>query len=198
MTAAAPSCPSRAVRAVLWVDARAGRRSFLPLVGVFPALDYVAPFMPNQALMMVLAALRPARWVAVALTFAGGTALGAFLTALLIQAIAPTLSTSLFGSPEALQANEAAAVVRSYGPFALALLGLLPWPPRLAAIAAAASGLNPGLIGAAVLVGRIPPTLILSFLAARSPHLLRRWPRVEALFAQVEAARGADSSPCDR
>lgn len=37
------------------------RRWFLPAVAIFPAADYVLPFLPNQMLLLALSVLHPKR-----------------------------------------------------------------------------------------------------------------------------------------
>lgn len=179
---------SRLGKAIRWLDDEAGRRGFLFKVGMFPLLDYALPFLPNQMLLIALALLQRSRWLALALTFAIASAIGALTAALIVQfaggGIANWLTSSVDGAEQAL------ALVENYGLTGLAMLALLPWPPRTGVIVCAIAGLPPIQIMLAVGAGRLVPAAAIAFLAARSPLLLRRIPGIDRQLVKLELDRG--------
>jgi hypothetical protein len=181
---------SRTARTVAALDGAADRAWFLPAVSAFPLADYVFPFLPNQMLLVALCILQPARWWQFALTFVLAGALGAVLTTLAVQTVGPAVLETFFadalegGAPPAVM-----AMVEQYGLWALALLGMLPWPPRTAVLVCALAGLSPAAIGLAVAAGRIVPSAAYSLLGAKAPRLLRRFRSIEALLGEVETLR---------
>lgn len=185
--------PSRALRAARYLDRLSDRPVFLPAVSVFPFLDYALPFLPNQLLLILLSALRPARWIAIALVFTAATVCGAMVTAWLIQSVASPMLSSLFGTSEGSGASDTFAQAKSYieeyGLWALTVLALLPAPPRTAVIVCATLGLPPLQIGAAVGAGRIFSAGGVAYLAARAPGWLRRFKKVDQALSALEEHR---------
>ena len=193
--------PSRAARLVLALERRADRPWFLPAVSVFPLTDHVLPFLPNQMLLLGLSVLLPRRWWHLALAFVLATGLGAVLTALAIQELGRPLLETLFGATltdgmgqDGTGAAVLAAVER-HGLIALAVLAMLPWPPRTAVIVCALAGLPPFAIGAAVAAGRVVPACAYTLIGARAPGFLRRWRAADRLLTAIEAGRAADPGP---
>lgn len=193
--------PTRAGRTLIRLDRAAHRPWFLPTLALFPLSDYALPALPNQMLLMGVSALHPRRWRLTALTFVVASAVGAFLVATVVQLAGPWLWDTVGGlTPGSDELREASGLVAEYGVWALALLALLPWTPRVAVLLCALAGLQPWTIALAVLVGRPLPVTLLAVTGAKAPHLLRRWPRVDRVLAEVEAQRatvpptsGADS-----
>jgi hypothetical protein len=177
----------RTVRILRRLDAAARRRWFLPAAGVFPLSDYALPVLPNQMLLIVLAVLHPRRWRALAVTFVTAAGLGALLVAGAVQTAGPWLLETLPGDRDALAG--AAGQVRRYGLWALAVLSLLPWPPRTAVLACALAGTPAWVIAAVVLTVRPLPVVAMAFTAAKAPHLLRRWSRIDRVLTAVESHR---------
>ncbi|MGX2993573.1 VTT domain-containing protein [Streptomyces sp. JNUCC 64] len=187
---AAPAPPSRAVRALTRLDRAAHRRWFLPAVGVFPLGDYLLPVLPGQLLLAGLSALHPRRWWTLALTFVTGSVLGAFLTALAVRAAGPWLREAAGRlAPEAAELARIGDLVAADGPWALALLALLPWTPRTAVVACALAGISPWTIALAALAGRPVPLVVIALVSARAPGLLRRFRGVDRALTAVAAAR---------
>jgi hypothetical protein len=181
---------SRAARTIVALDRRADRPWFLPAIALFPMSDYVLPVLPNQMMLLGLAMLRPARWIALIATFVLATALGALLTAWAIQYWGRPFFDAVFA--DALPVGTLAeldALVTRYGTVTLALLAMLPWPPRTGVIACALFGLSPATIGLAVAIGRIVPTTGYALAGAHAPRLLRGWPRLGRLSAEVQRLR---------
>lgn len=190
--------PSRAARIIAALDVIADRPWFLPAVSVFPLTDYVMPFLPNQMLLIVLSVLQPRRWCLFALAFVAATGLGAWLSAHAIQAVGPWLLDALFGGrPEEGAAARVLGMVERHGLWALALLAMLPWPPRTGVVVCALGGLPPTLIGAAVAAGRVVPAGLYTLAGSRAPRLLRRFRSIDRVLGEVEALR-SPSMPRDR
>lgn len=182
--------PSLTACAIVGLDRRADRPWFLPAIGLFPLSDYVLPFLPNQMLLLGLAMLRPARRTALILTFVLAAALGALLTAWAIQYWGRPLFDAIFADALPAEAiSELDARVARYGPLALTVLAILPWPPRTGVIACALFGLSPTIIGLAVAAGRIVPATAYALAGAHAPRLLRHWPGLDRLAAQVETLK---------
>lgn len=190
--APAPRRPAtRAGRTLARLDRAAHRPWFWPMLAVFPLADYALPALPSQMLLTGVAALHPRRLRRIALTFVVASALGAFLTATAVQAAGPWLLNSL-GRPDGLGGTDGpAGLVTRHGPWALALLALLPWTPRAAVLVCALAGVPPWTIALAVLAGRPLPVALLALAGARAPRLLRRSRRVARMLAEVETDRAA-------
>ncbi|MFF8955075.1 hypothetical protein [Streptomyces sp. NPDC014894] len=188
---AAPHGPTtRAGRILVRLDRAAHRPWFLPALALFPLGDYAMPAMPNQMLLMGVSALHPRRWLTIALTFVTASAAGAFLTATAAQLAGPWLMEAAGALvPARSELRESGAFVARHGVWALALLSLLPWTPRVAVLVCALAGVPPWSIALAVLAGRPLPVTALAAAGARAPHLLRRSRRAERLLAEVRARR---------
>jgi membrane protein YqaA with SNARE-associated domain len=153
-----------------------GRRWFLPAAAAIPAADFLMPALPAQFALATAATLRPARPLLIAALFALSAGIGAAMAASAVQAFGLTaqeLADRGFVSAE--RAREGAELVRAHGFTALVVLALLPLPPRAATLLAAAAGMSPLAIGAAVALGRTVPSSCLALLAARAPGSLRRF-----------------------
>lgn len=186
----AEAAPSRPARALLALERQADRPWFLPAVGVFPLCDYILPFLPNQLLLAGLSMSLPRRWIVLALTFVAATAAGATLIVAAIQQFGTPVMEQILGEmPEANAVTPVLAQIRRYGLPALAVIAMLPWPPRMAVLACALAGLPPVEVGLAVLAGRIVPATIYAGLGAKAPNLLRRNPRVDRIIREVAAAK---------
>ena len=177
------AAPSRRERAIQWLDGAAAQRGFLFKVALFPLLDYALPFLPNQMLLVALSFLQQARWLALALTFAVASALGAFAIAAIVQSVGGSFSNWLAGNVDG--AGQVIAFIERHGLIGLMVLALLPWPPRTAVMLCALSGLAPVQIMLAVGFGRLAPAAAIAFLAAQSPAWLRRIPGVDRQFARL-------------
>lgn len=160
---------ARALRAL---DRRSEQSNFLPLMSVFPLIGYIVPLLPTQLLLVALSFLHRSRWPSIALSFLVATSVGAFLTSVLIQSVGGGLKDYLLSSSES--ARQVADGIATHGLWAVAILALLPWPPRSAVLICAFAGLNPAAIAISTLAGRIAPTVLLAWLAAHSPDALRR------------------------
>ena len=192
MSGAAPTEMSRTARAIRWIDRQADARWFHARVGVFPLLDYVLPFLPNQLLLVALSYLQRDRWAGLAATFAVASALGALAVALVVQGVGGGVAAWVAGRVEG--AGTVFDMVEAHGAWALALLALLPAPPRTGVMLCAISGVPPLQVATAVLAGRLVAASLIAWLAARSPDWLRRVPglarHVDGLERLKAAARG--------
>ncbi len=186
-TGPASSPATRTVRVLRRLDRAAQRRWFLPATAVFPLSDYALPVLPNQILLTTLAVLHPRRWWQLTITFVAAAGLGAFLVAAAVQATGTWVLDAIPGDPQAL--TDVTGQIRRYGLWVLVGLSLLPWPPRTAVLACALVGIPPWAIAAAVLAGRPVPVAAMAFTGARTPHLLRRFRRIDRLLTAVEADR---------
>lgn len=189
--ASRPRAPSRTARTVVALDRMANRPWFLPAVSLFPLADYVLPFLPNQMLLIALSVLQPRRWWMFALTFVIATGTGAWLTAHALQmAVGPVLLEAAFGGgPDAGAAPKTLLLIETYGLWALALLAMLPWPPRTGVIVGALAGLPPFNIGLAVATGRVIPACAYAAIGAFAPYLLRRIGAVDRVLSEAEDVR---------
>jgi uncharacterized membrane protein YdjX (TVP38/TMEM64 family) len=156
-------------------------------MSVFPLIGYLVPLLPTQLLLVALSFLHRARWLPIALSFLVATSVGAFLTSVLIQSVGGGLKDHLLSSSES--ARQVADGIATHGVWAIAILALLPWPPRTAVLICAFAGLNPAAIAISILVGRTAPTLLLSWLAAHSPDMLRRNGWFGDAFDHIEQLR---------
>lgn len=136
-------------------------------MSVFPLIGYLVPLLPTQLLLVALSFLHRSRWRLIALSFLVATSVGAYLTSVLIQSVGGGIKDYLLSSSECVR--HVADAIAIHGLWAVAILGLLPWPPRSAVLICAFVGLNPAAIAISILAGRTVPTVLLSWLAARSP-----------------------------
>lgn len=181
---------SRTARTITALDGAAGRPWFLPAVAAFPLADYALPFLPNQVLLVALCVLQPRRWWQFAIAFVLAGSLGAILTTLVIQTLgAPAVDGFVGDSLEGGAPAGLEDLIEQYGLWALALLAMLPWPPRTAVVVCALAGLAPLEIGIAVALGRVVPTAAYTLLAARAPQILRRFKSVDRVLREVDALR---------
>ena len=188
--------PSRSVALARKLDTIADKPGFLPAVSVFPFLDYALPFLPNQLLLILLSAMRPTRWWAIAAAFTIATIAGAAVTAWLIQSLAGPAIDAVFGvTPGASERSDSGSLTQArelvdrYGVWALSVLALLPTPPRTAVIVCASLGLPPLHIACAVGLGRVVSANAVAFLAARIPGVLRRFNTVDRALRAIEPRR---------
>jgi membrane protein YqaA with SNARE-associated domain len=168
----------RLERAAAFFDRSAGRPWFYPAAGAFPFFDYFLPFLPNQALLIALCAAGPQRWFRLASVFVLASALGAALTAVIVQSVGDSRAlAAMLGDGAADGWSRVEGLVDAYGIAILALLALLPFPPRTAVLVSALAGLSPMLIALAVGIGRMVPVFAIAFASARAPSLIARLSR---------------------
>lgn len=189
---AAVGRPSALLRAVRWIDRQAGRPSFYAKIAAFPLLDYAVPVLPNQMLLVALALLQRGRWLAIAATFVLASAAGAGAMAVVVQAVGGPLAGWLTANLDA--AGRVFELIESNGTWGLAALALLPVPPRTGVLLCSLAGLPPASIMLAVGTGRVVPATAIAFAAARSPHVLRRWPGMRWRLDRLEALRSEGAS----
>lgn len=184
---------ARVLRAL---DRRSEHPSFLPLMSVFPLIGYLVPLLPTQLLLVALSFLHRSRWLFIALSFLMATSVGAFLTCVLIQFVGGGLKDDLLSNSES--ARQVADGIVTYGVWAVAVLALLPWPPRSAVLICAFAGLNPVAIALSIFVGRIAPTFLLAWLAARAPDVLRHLGWFDEAFDHIERLRKKSVADMER
>jgi hypothetical protein len=173
-------------RFIAWMERHSHKKWFWGSVWLCPALDYVLPMLPNQMLMIALSALKPARWLFIALLFVSASAAGAYAAAFAVQQFQEAAASLLPAADEASAAwTSAKANVERWGLWALAVLSLSPFPPRLGVLVCAAAGMPPEQIGLVVAAGRTSPAIILTFLAAKAPARLRGYRKLDALFDRL-------------
>jgi uncharacterized membrane protein YdjX (TVP38/TMEM64 family) len=177
----------RLARTLRALDRRSEQPNFLLLMSVFPLVGYLVPLLPTQLLLVALSFLHRAQWLSIALSFLVATSVGAFLTSALIQSIGGGLKDYLLSSSE--NARQVAEIIAIHGLWAVAILALLPWPPRSAVLICAFIGLNPVAIAVSILAGRIAPTVLLAWFAAHSPDRLRRIGWFGDAFEHIEKLR---------
>ena len=156
----------------------------VPLTATSTAADAILPVLPTQTLLVTLALLHPQRWLRTGLWFAWGSVLVGDLMALAVG----QLGTEVVARALAAVGVEAAthpdaetgvlAWVREYGPWALAVLALGPWPVRSAVALCALSGVSWLAIAGALAAGRVMAFPGLAWLVTRRPAwLIRVMPR---------------------
>lgn len=186
------SLDGRLARVLRLIDSQAQKPSFLPLISVFPLVGYLVPLLPTQLLLVSLSLLHQARWLSIALSFLLATSIGALITSLLIQKVGGGFGETLVSKNSSLR--QISAFISAYGLWAIAILALLPWPPRSAVLVCAAVGLNPVAIALTVLVGRTAPTLLIAWLSAHAPNILRRVQRFDIVLDHIHELREKRSS----
>ena len=162
----------RLARTLRRLDQKSEQSSFLLIMSVFPLIGYLVPLLPTQLLLVTLSYRHPNRWLMIAVIFLLATSVGAFLTSVLVQFLGEGVKIYLLSSFET--ARHMATFISIHGLWAVALLALLPWPPRSAVLICAFVGLNPVAIAITIFFGRIVPTFFLAWLSAHSPDVLRR------------------------
>lgn len=187
--------PPRSPRWLTWLHRRAAQRGFLPLSGLFTALDAFLPVVPATSMLVASVLLRPRHWRRAAVWFALGGAAGALAFGALISlAGRPTLEQllgSVAGSERWLRME---GLVQAHGVLILFVLALGPWPVRTVVAVCALGGIALLQIGLVVLTARLIGFTALAWLTVRAPVWLSRF----AWFRRLVELNRAAQAPAVR
>lgn len=170
----------RASRWTGWVRRHSGRRWSVPCAAGITTLDAVLPLVPTQSLLIALACLHPRRWLRTGLWFALGGVLGGIVLAGAVGVLGVDhFAAARAGDGAGSDGWHAVATtwIRAWGPWALALLALLPLPVRTAIIVCAVGGVPLPAIALALAAGRVVAFPGLAWLVTRRPAWLARLTR---------------------
>jgi hypothetical protein len=186
-----------------WLQQRVDRWWYLPLVSACAGLDTFVLAFPTDVFLVSSTALRPQRWLRIALFMALGSSLGLLAFAYAVESGAPWLHSWVgWAIPSASGSGENAALVARYSVFALFITAANPLvPPQPVVAVAVLAGMNPITVFVWILAGRVFKYAIYAFAAARAPRLVSRWMKQPAgLAAPTSASKApvphdADSKP---
>ena len=125
---------------------------------------------PTDALLFLAVLIKPKRWISTFIIIAAGSALGAWILALLVNGggewIQHQLLPQIFHSPGW---EKTEGYIHIHGLWALALFSAGPVPQQPAVVMAALAHISPFMIFLAVLVGRLAKYAFFAWLAFKSP-----------------------------
>ncbi len=179
---------SRLQRLGSWLRSNAESRWLPAVLPVFPALDFIAPVMPNQLLLIGLSAAAVGRWVVFAAAFMIGTSLGGMLVAYAVQSAGMELGFFLDPADDTASVTQTVEQFRLYGLWFLALVALLPTTPRLTVVACALAGFAPIDIGGMLLMARSVPAMTLSAIGAFGPRFALQLPFIGHMVERAAAS----------
>ncbi len=167
---------------------------YLPLIGFLAFLDYFIAVIPTDGLLISSVMLRPKNWVRAAVLVTLGSAIGSWAIAAVVQiwgtgAIDWILGEGALSSPAW---SSSRANLELYGVWAIFLMAMGPLPLVPFSILAGLGGMSLSKILVASLVGRGIKYVLFAGVAARAPHLLRKWfkrPGREAIEILEERAK---------
>lgn len=148
---------------------------YTPVVALLAALDLFILVVPTDALLISNVALRPKRWISIAIWFTAGSALGSLALALLINHYGIDFLGALGLHPDKFPSWEMTARwIRDYQGPALAVFGGGPLPLQPAVMLAAIAKVSPGAIFFWVALGRALKFFFFAWAATHAPNLLNR------------------------
>lgn len=146
---------------------------YTPVVALLAAADLFILIIPTDALLISNVALRPKRWITIALWVTAGSALGSLFLTLGIQAWGGSFLDALGISMQGSSTWETTARwMRDYQGPTLALFGAGPFPLQPAVVVAASAKVNPGAIFFWVALGRAAKFFFFAWAATHAPRLL--------------------------
>ncbi len=171
---------------------------YTPAIALLAGLDLFILIVPTDALLISNAALRPKRWVWIALWVTAGSALGALVLGLAVQTFGTHFLSVVGFNPESSSGwRSAAQWIRDYQGLALAVFALGPFPLQPAVVLATIAGVSPWSLFCWVYLGRVIKFLFFAWAATHAPGLLSRlWgvkKEVEVLTAVQREVRDGDT-----
>lgn len=148
---------------------------YAPLLGLLAALDNFVLVIPNDGLLISSALLLPKRWFSLALYVGIGSALGASVLAGLVKYQGLPWILDLY--PGVDQTAAWAFTMKffdQYGLWLLFAVAVTPFVQQPAVILAALAGTHLWILAAVVFIGRFIKFLIMSYVAAHTPALLKK------------------------
>ncbi|HEX8964662.1 MAG TPA: hypothetical protein VF801_16805 [Rhodocyclaceae bacterium] len=130
------------------------RRGFPLIVAFLAVLSSGTGLYPFMPVLVAAVAMAPSRWRAIYLAAVAGSAAGAGLLAVVVQAVGRDLAGS-FPAPGTLPRwLQAEQLLRDYGDYAMAIVAGLPVPQLPVLVALALAGTPPWTVALAVLAGK--------------------------------------------
>ncbi len=162
---------------------------YTPLVALLAAADLFILIIPTDALLISNVALRPKRWISIAVWVTLGSALGSLALSVGIQAwgsdFMGALGISLQSSPSW---QSTAQWMRDYQGLTLALFGAGPFPLQPAVVVAASADVNPWSIFLWVALGRAAKFFFFAWAATHAPTILSK---IWGIRSEVESLHAA-------
>lgn len=175
------------------VTCYAGRWWFAPLLAFLSALDAYAVIVPNDPLIAAGCFAKPRKWLSLTIWMTIGNTLGALSVAALVSSNSGWIFDHLVSNHlrHSHEWKTSLRMIRHHGLWGLTLISFSPLPQHAAVIIAGLVDMPLSEIFLAVLVGHGLKYGIIGYLAAKSPHVLRKWkilPRDEGCGEEKRAA----------
>lgn len=158
-----------------WLKTFIDRVWYAPLLGLIAIADIFLIFLPSDGLLLSSSILVQRRWLSYALFTAVGSTIGAIILAALVELQGLPYILSLYPGIE--ENNWWAATkefIDDYGLFVVFAVAATPLMQQPTIILASLANTPLIYIGFAFLFGRIIKCLIIAYIGAYAPHLIKR------------------------
>lgn len=186
---------SIAQRCLKWIAKHGAKPKAIVILAIVSIGDFFIPALPTQTSVLLLAWLQPKRALWIILAFAMCAAAGASILVLLaglldqyLQMATPSQESKMHQQWITLQ-----GYIKEYGLFALAIMSLLPTPPRTMVVLSLLSGLAWLPIITTVFVGKLMWFGTVVVLVNIAPQWLTKLPiigvKIQKILAQKQATQ---------
>lgn len=161
-------------KAIARLEKFAHRWWYTPVVAFLAASDLFIVIIPTDALLISNVAVRPKKWISIAIVVSLGSALGSMALGWAIQRYGMGFLTAMGVTLEGPTWARAAEWVREYQGPALAAFGFGPFPLQPGVVLSALANVSPLKIFLWVGLGRIVKYLFFAWAATHAPTLLSK------------------------
>jgi membrane protein YqaA with SNARE-associated domain len=160
-----------------WLQLRMDQWWYLPCVALCSGIDNFLLCFPTDIFLVTTSALRPKRWLRIALFIAVGSALGTLAFAYAVDYGGPAFRAFANGAASTPASATSSSLAR-YSALALFLVAANPLvPPQPVVAAAVLAGMSPLEVFVWILAGRTTKYCVYAFAAGRAPRYVSRWIR---------------------
>lgn len=185
---------------VSWVKKTADQSWFPIPAGAIVLADYFFPLLPSTAMVIASALVAPRKWFVNSIGCAIGSAIGAFIIAIIFQEYGWYVIEWLFGNlRNAPQWNAIHGAIAAFGLIALFIMSGLPMPLRVPTLITILAGTSPWIVFLIVLLGRCFGYSILGYFSSISPakllqfRLIRRSRLIRAFLEHPDQLKTNES-----
>ncbi len=188
--------PHPIARVLTYLEKFAGRPWYTPVVALMAALDLFILVIPTDALLLSNVALRPKKWIQIAIWFTAGSGLGSLALSLLIHHYGIDFLGTVGIHPETSSTWESTARwIRDYQGPALAVFAGGPFPLQPAVMVSAVARVSPWAIFLWVSLGRALKFFFFAWAATHAPKLLGKLWGVRSEVEHYEAVKREVTAP---
>ncbi|AXQ99130.1 hypothetical protein [Pseudoalteromonas piscicida] len=174
-------------RVLNWISENGKKPKAIAVLSGLSIGDFFVPALPTQTSVMLLAWLQPKKILTIALMFAIAAAVGSSILILLatilesfLQSAIPSQDSANFEKWQTFK-----HYINEYGLYALALMSLLPTPPRTMVVLSLLAGISGYLIVATVLFGKLLWFTAVVLIVSRAPNWLPKIPWIGKKIAKT-------------